>query len=261
MSIATDITRINTAKSNIKTSLEGIGLTVPSETKIDGYAGILNSMPVYNDEYIELKDCLCFTANTAGSTVAMVVTGTPTSIPNFQYSYDGVDWSEFIVGTTTITLVNISDKVYFKGNNPDGVNKNSYPFYRFVTTGSIMASGNIMSLIDNGACNTLVMPCSHCFFGLFTSCTSLITPPELPATTLTYYCYAYMFYGCTSLQVNDSPVTGVAEQAWTIPTTGIFTNTYAQSGMFTGCLGTRSSDAMAGEAGQSYTYYTQNEPV
>ena len=34
---------------------------------------------------------------------------------------------------------------------------------------------------------------------MFTGCTSLVTIPILPATTLSYYCYRSMFYGCTSL--------------------------------------------------------------
>ena len=34
---------------------------------------------------------------------------------------------------------------------------------------------------------------------MFRGCTSLTTAPELPATTLTSWCYSYMFLGCTNL--------------------------------------------------------------
>ena len=34
---------------------------------------------------------------------------------------------------------------------------------------------------------------------MFQGCTSLTTAPELPATTLKYACYNYMFSGCTNL--------------------------------------------------------------
>jgi hypothetical protein len=34
---------------------------------------------------------------------------------------------------------------------------------------------------------------------MFSGCTSLITAPELPATTLAHFCYESMFRGCTSL--------------------------------------------------------------
>ena len=38
-----------------------------------------------------------------------------------------------------------------------------------------------------------------CYFYMFDGCTSLVTAPELPATTLANSCYESMFYGCTSL--------------------------------------------------------------
>ena len=53
-------------------------------------------------------DYLCFTAEEAGSTVAMAVNGTPTKGQAFEYSTDGINWSEFIPGTTKITLSNTS---------------------------------------------------------------------------------------------------------------------------------------------------------
>ena len=38
-----------------------------------------------------------------------------------------------------------------------------------------------------------------CYYYMFEGCTSLTTAPELPATTLAEYCYCDMFAGCTSL--------------------------------------------------------------
>lgn len=34
---------------------------------------------------------------------------------------------------------------------------------------------------------------------MFRNCSSLVTAPQLPATTLKNLCYEKMFYGCTSL--------------------------------------------------------------
>ena len=39
----------------------------------------------------------------------------------------------------------------------------------------------------------------YCYYAMFHSCTSLVTAPALPATTLASECYSYMFNGCTSL--------------------------------------------------------------
>ena len=39
----------------------------------------------------------------------------------------------------------------------------------------------------------------YCYYYMFYGCTNLTTAPELPATTLASSCYGYMFRGCTSL--------------------------------------------------------------
>lgn len=44
MSIATEITRLQNAKTSIKTSIENKGVTVPSATKLDGYSTLIDSI-------------------------------------------------------------------------------------------------------------------------------------------------------------------------------------------------------------------------
>lgn len=44
MSIATDLTRLQTAKADLKTAIEGKGVTVPSATLLDGYADLVDSI-------------------------------------------------------------------------------------------------------------------------------------------------------------------------------------------------------------------------
>ena len=45
MSIATEISRLQSAKASIKTAIEGKGVTVPSATLLDGYAALISSIP------------------------------------------------------------------------------------------------------------------------------------------------------------------------------------------------------------------------
>lgn len=45
MSIATEITRLQNAKSALKSAIENKGVTVASSTKLDGYASLVNSIP------------------------------------------------------------------------------------------------------------------------------------------------------------------------------------------------------------------------
>lgn len=49
MSIATEITRLQGAKSSLKTSIEGKGVTIPSATKIDGYAALVDQIQAGGD--------------------------------------------------------------------------------------------------------------------------------------------------------------------------------------------------------------------
>ena len=55
-----------------------------------------------------------------------------------------------------------------------------------------------------------------CYYSMFSGCTSLVTAPELPATTLADRCYSYMFYECTSLTTAPSilPATELANYCY-----------------------------------------------
>lgn len=44
MSIASEITRLQAAKAELKTAIENKGVTVPSNTKLDGYADLVDSI-------------------------------------------------------------------------------------------------------------------------------------------------------------------------------------------------------------------------
>lgn len=175
------------------------------------------------------SDPLCFTAVEDSATIGMKRIGYVelNPIPNIEYSYDKVVWRTFTAESTVITLENTGDKVYFRGNNPLGLNANleeNNSFIKFETNEKKTAvSGNLMSLIDptcrvkkvpdycfyllfNGANITTPPELSatilgkHCYGGLFSCCTYLETAPELPATKMAEGCYGSMFLYCTNLK-------------------------------------------------------------
>lgn len=51
MSVATEITRLQNAKSAIKTSIENKGVTVPSTTKLDGYSALIDAIQTGGGSY------------------------------------------------------------------------------------------------------------------------------------------------------------------------------------------------------------------
>ena len=187
----------------------------------------------------------------------------------------------FTPGTTTITLANAGDKVYFRGDNTT-VSESYSIYYQFVMSGKIAASGNIMSLLDT-TCKSTTISNDYCYYSMFRGCTSLTTAPSLPATTLAENCYGYMFNGCTSLTTAPAlPATTLAEdcydsmfngctslqvysssgtghtKAWRIPTSGRASSYTYQYRMFYNCPGSYKTTS---NISINTTFYTQNTPV
>ena len=144
---------------------------------------------------------LTFVARQANSTVAMAASSGSAPSVSLEYSTDRDTWSDFIVGTTTVTLANVGDKVYIRagsGGN-SGISSTSGR-NTFVLTGSLDVKGNIMSLLDQTMESTTLSE-DNTFYLLFYSQTAIVDASELelPATTLTSQCYYGMFYGCSNL--------------------------------------------------------------
>lgn len=157
---------------------------------------------------------LKFTAIENNGSIGYRVNGTPTGT-DMKYSYDGNAWVQW--DGTDIPL-NDGEFIYVKGDNPNGLNKDSSNNIQFYLNTLIKASGNINSLLDNSDGSSItVIPNDYCFVYLFGGIGSdlLITAPELPATTLTESCYENMFFGCSSLtQAPELPATILAPRCY-----------------------------------------------
>ena len=144
------------------------------------------------------KDYLCFTAETAWSTVKLTKTWSPSSV-TLETSTDWQTWAAYTINNT-ITLTNVWDKVYWR--NTSGTTTwfslGSSNYYQFVMTWSISASGEISSLINKNLTDFISGNVS--FNLLFKSCTSLTVSPKISISTLTQYCFYQMFMWCTNLE-------------------------------------------------------------
>ena len=161
-------------------------------------------------------------AESAGATVAMKTMGSAPSL-SLEYTTDnGSTWSDFIVGTTTVTLANVGDRVGIRAKTTNTRMANSYENGNiFNLTGSIGAYGDSTSMLNkDGGLNTI----GEWGLGmLFWNCTGLTHAPELPATTLGTSAYDTMFTGCSSLrEAPDLPATSLGSY-------------YCYSQMFAGC--------------------------
>ena len=164
----------------------------------------------YEEEEVpELDDWLCFTAEDPNACIFYTNHGG--NKPNMQYSTDGVKWFDMVESGYCVNKV--GDKVYIRGNNPDGFSHDFTTYSQFKTSGRMAVSGNVMSLIDGKGLRDDI-PCEHCFYKLFEG-TEIIQAPTLPAVSLKESCYYMMFAGCENLtQAPVLPATELEEACY-----------------------------------------------
>lgn len=162
-----------------------------------------------------------------------------------EYSTDASVWNVWD-GKTTLSADN--GKLYLRGTgNTKVAGSGGAPCWALSGT-DISCEGNIENLLDyatvaNGEHPTMA---ENCFFYMFSSCTSLISAPELPATALTNYCYSGMFSYCTSL-VN----------APELPATTLANNCYQS--MFSNCTSLVGAPELPAIIAPSQCYYSMFE--
>lgn len=208
--------------ASTSTTIDPIVVNTYYDSGIDVYVNTINPIG-------PLATPLTFEAKTADATVKLYKKYDSAPDVTLLYSTDGSSWNDYTVGDA-IPLTNKGDKVMFRGNNTTLCDQsNNYNMFEF--TGEVYGYGNVMSLLDasdfatattisasctfsylfNGCSGLynhenkpIMLPATtltdYCYQYMFQGCTNLTTTPELPATTLTQACYQYMFKGCTSLR-------------------------------------------------------------
>ena len=176
---------------------------------------------------------LCFTAEADNSSVQLTAVGSAPAVTLVK-SFDGVNWEAYTVGEV-IDLPSVGYSVYLAagegGNETFGLSASaagsSYPAYhQFVINGRVAASGDITSIRRFDLEQTTLSP--YCYYFMFQDCTGLTSAPELPATKLQTSCYYSMFQDCTGL-------TSAPE----LPATTL--SPYCYRSMFSGCTGLTSA--------------------
>ena len=255
-------------------------------TTIDGGFDAICNVKIIIPEFKGLT----FTAS-GNVSVGLQKSGSPGAI-TLEYSKNGFEWQEYSVGD----YIELSDGeiLMFRA----GANKNErfsidqFNYYQFIFNGDgeIIASGNVMSLLDREynvpltdnvfrylfrGCQKLILapelPTTSltigCYSYMFQNCTSLTTAPALPATALASGCYSHMFYGCSSLASAPSlPATILADYCYSnmfygcsslasapsLPATTLTEHCY--SGMFAGCSSLTTAPELPATHLENYCY-------
>ena len=175
----------------------GGGGTAPTGTLDVSQNGTYN---VVGYKYVEVivdhsPDYLCFTAEEDNSTIRL---NNIDNSPNVEYSTDKETWTTW--NYSTITLANSGDKVYMRGNNPNGLSAGNN-HSTFVMTGKIAAGGNINALISKDVAITNIP--NYCYFRLFENCSSLTSVPYLGGAyqkvIVNFKSFGQTFKACTGL--------------------------------------------------------------
>ena len=151
--------------------------------------------------------------------------------PTFEYSYNGVNWNSYTLGSNITIGGSNSNIVYFRGDNTaswydtytttttetvDGEEKTYDHEFRvwtqaIISDNNVKCGGNIMSLRYKSFSGKVTLPCVNAFRALFYDRMFLVGAPVLPATTITNYCYAHMFYGTYIKTTPKLPATTLKE--------------------------------------------------
>ena len=157
----------------------------------------LLKMPAVNYVGTALAPPLKFTS-TGTTSISLIQKGSPDAI-SLDYKVDDGEWTSYTI-EDAIDLTDGQELSFRAGTDGNAsFSQSTSNYYRFTITGSgtVAASGNIMSLLNKEGGFTI--PAAYCFCCLFSGCDKMTTAPGLPATTLADFCYYLMFSFCSSL--------------------------------------------------------------
>ena len=132
-----------------------------------------------------------------------------------EYSNDnGSTWTTWNGSELSGTA---SQAIYLRGTGNSVITgSGDISTYKWFFTGKYV-TGNIENLLDYQTVKNGGHPSmdAYCYANMFSSCYSLVTAPELPATTLAARCYRSMFSYCESLkQAPELPATTLADYCY-----------------------------------------------
>ena len=163
-----------------------------------------------------------FTITSTGNTSVAIKKWDPYSQYNIvlEYRKNSEEWASY----TFYSVIDLADgeSLQFRAG-PDGNptfrtlrdDTMDYCYFDISGTGSVVASGNLMSLLDRNLERDYLNP--YEFQRLFYNCSSLVDASnlKLPATSLARACYLQMFWGCANLTAApELPATYLAESCY-----------------------------------------------
>ena len=184
-----------------------------------------NVSSVLEDMSVHYEGYLTFKMKSTSGAIELNKVGTIANLTaSVQYKLENEEgWQNYIFnGANGQHIELLKDEIVrFKGVNTK-FSHSSNTYYNFAMSGDFNARGDVTSLI-NGAGGDCALP-NFAFVGLFSGCTSLLTPPKLPSTTLSKRCYDNLFKWCSSMKIApELPAKNLSEGCYRV----MFGNCYS----------------------------------
>ena len=183
---------------------------------------------------------------------------------------NGSGWQTWDGSEITSGKTGSNHCIYLRGTGNSKITGTESASAKWNITGvNIFCSGDIDRLLDYATVKNGNHPAMayYCYAFMFYGCTSLMTAPSLPATTLKPYCYKSMFSGCTSLMTAPSlPATTLKNDCYgfmfrgctslmtapSLPATTLEGGCYES--MFRGCTSLMTAPSLPATTLKSYCY-------
>lgn len=177
MAIAEELTRIQTAKTNIKTAVASKGVTIPDSALISEYPRYINNINVTPCKKIPLRELWLERTDYDGKENAVLTITNFTDDKNLEYSLDETNqWKTYINGAKI--TIKPHQRIYLRGDNPKGFNKSFESASVLTVDKPFKAGGNIMSLISAKNFNDITVVPDWSFTCLFQSQLNIKSVPD-----------------------------------------------------------------------------------
>ena len=213
-----------------------------NEDMISGTGGTFTGDPAINTTYY--LECMEPYLTFQSVNPFTIRVASPKWNGTMEYSTDTENWTTW----DGSSISSVEGKVYLRGTENTRFSlifNDEYDDYsEFVINGTnVECIGNIETLLDWQTVVDGQHPVmdDYCFAYAFYNCSSLITSPALPATTLANECYYRMFYRCTNL--TTAPALPATTLSWA-----------CYYGMFEDCTNLITAPALSATTLAGYCY-------
>ena len=193
--------QLTVGKNKVKVN----GVTVADWTTTEEIAGGKAEYTPYVTFTAEEEQVFKMTANNGYTTSGL------------EYSVNYGEWTK-VVADTGVHFGGDKGNLRLRGKNENGTADNSTKGFAHIefsySNVNVACMGDIRTLL-NWENYKKVDTSKASFVSLFAGCTVLTSAPDLPAMTLSPYCYAWMFSECTALEnAPDLPANELAEYCY-----------------------------------------------